>query len=79
MVAVELGGAVASALASGKDWVAPTGYVESPARALAGVTGTVQTLHAVVESEGLVVRVSDAEARAGPGCRWASSRGRGST
>jgi len=61
MVAVELGGAVASALASGKDWVAPTGYVESPARALAGVTGTVQTLHAVVESEGLVVRVSDAE------------------
>jgi threonine synthase len=61
MVAVELGGAVASALASGKDWVAPTGFVESPARALAGVTGTVQTLHAVVESEGLVVRVSDAE------------------
>ena len=61
MVAVEVGGAVASALASGKDWVAPTGYVETPARSLAGVTGTVQTLHAVVESEGLVVRVSDAE------------------
>ncbi|HYX86210.1 MAG TPA: pyridoxal-phosphate dependent enzyme [Gaiellales bacterium] len=61
MVAVELGGAVASALAGGKDWVAPTGLVESPARSLAGVTGTVQTLHAVVESEGLVVRVSDAE------------------
>jgi len=52
MVAVELGGAVASALASGKDWVAPTGYVESPARALAGVTGTVQTLHAVVVQVG---------------------------
>jgi threonine synthase len=61
MVAVEVGGAVAGALASGKDWVAPSGYVESGARALAGVTGTVQTLHAVVESEGLVVRVSEAE------------------
>jgi threonine synthase len=61
MVAVEVGGAVAGALASGKDWVAPSGYVESAARSLAGVTGTVQTLHAVVESEGLVVRVSEAE------------------
>jgi threonine synthase len=61
MVAVEVGGAVAGALASGKDWVAPTGHVESAARTLAGVTGTVQTLHAVVESEGLVVRVSEVE------------------
>jgi len=61
MVAVELSGAVATALAGGKDWVAPSSPVESPARSLAGVTGTVQTLQAVTESEGLVVRVSDAE------------------
>ena len=61
MVAVEVAGAVAAALASGKDWVAPSGALESPARALAGVTGTVQSLHAVVESEGLVVRVSESE------------------
>ena len=61
MVAVEVAGAVAAALASGKDWVAPSGPLESPARALAGVTGTVQSLHAVVESEGLVVRVSESE------------------
>jgi threonine synthase len=61
MVAVEVGGAVAGALASGKDWVAPSGYVESAARSLGGVTGTVQTLQAVVESEGLVVRVTEAE------------------
>jgi threonine synthase len=61
MVAVEVGGAVASALAGGKDWVPPTGHVETAARSLAGVTGTVQTLQAVVESEGLVVRVSEAE------------------
>src|SRR4029078_5767905 len=53
IVAVELGGAVASALASGKDWVAPTGYVESPARALAGGTRTVQTLDARIEREGV--------------------------
>src|SRR5205085_789690 len=58
---VELSGAVASALAGGKDWVAPSADTESPARALGGVTGTVQTLQAVVESEGLVVRVSDVE------------------
>jgi len=61
MVAVEVGGAVASALAGGKDWVAPSGEVSSHARSLGGITGTVQTLHAVVESEGLVVRVTDAE------------------
>ncbi len=61
MVAVEVSGAVASALAGGKDWVAPSGYVDTPARSLSGVTGTVQTLQAVVESEGLVVRVTDAE------------------
>ena len=61
MVAVEVGGAVASALAGGKDWVTPSGEVNSLARSLAGVTGTVQTLQAVVESEGLVVRVTDAE------------------
>ena len=61
MVAVEVGGAVASALAGGKDWVSPSGEVNSLARSLAGVTGTVQTLQAVVESEGLVVRVTDAE------------------
>ena len=61
MVAVEVAGAVAAALASGKDWVAPSGQMESQARALAGVTGTVQSLHAVVESEGLVVRVSESE------------------
>jgi threonine synthase len=35
--------------------------MESQAKALAGVTGTVQSLHAVVESEGLVVRVSESE------------------
>jgi threonine synthase len=61
MVAVEVGGAVASALAGGKDWVAPSGHVETGARSLAGVTGTVQTLQAVVESEGLVVRVTESE------------------
>jgi threonine synthase len=61
MVAVELAGAVAAALASGKDWVAPGGPIDSPARTLGGVTGTVQSLHAVVESEGLVVRVSESE------------------
>ena len=61
MVAVEVAGAVAAALASGKDWVAPSGPMESQAQALAGVTGTVQSLHAVVESEGLVVRVSESE------------------
>lgn len=61
MVAVEVAGAVAAALASGKDWVAPSGPMESQAKALAGVTGTVQSLHAVVESEGLVVRVSESE------------------
>jgi threonine synthase len=64
MVAVEVGGAVASALAGGKDWVAPSGETTTAARALAGVTGTVQTLQAVVESEGLVVRVTDAELEA---------------
>jgi threonine synthase len=61
MVAVEVGGAVASSLAGGKDWVAPSGDVHSLARSLGGITGTVQTLQAVVESEGLVVRVTDAE------------------
>jgi threonine synthase len=61
MVAVEVGGAVASSLAGGKDWVAPSGEVSSLARSLGGITGTVQTLQAVVESEGLVVRVTDAE------------------
>jgi threonine synthase len=61
MVAVEVAGAVAAALASGKDWVAPSGHMDSQARSLAGVTGTVQSLHAVVESEGLVVRVSESE------------------
>src|SRR5262249_44789657 len=64
MVAVEVGGAVASSLAGGKDWVSPSGDVSSLARSLAGVTGTVQTLQAVVESEGLVVRVTDAELEA---------------
>jgi threonine synthase len=64
MVAVEVGGAVASSLAGGKDWVAPSGDVNSLARSLAGITGTVQTLQAVVESEGLVVRVTDAELEA---------------
>jgi threonine synthase len=64
MVAVEVGGAVASALAGGKDWVPPSGDVNSQARSLAGVTGTVQTLEAVMESEGLVVRVTDAELEA---------------
>lgn len=61
MVAVEVAGAVASALAGGKDWVPPSGHVDTAARSLAGVTGTVQTLQAVMESEGLVVRVSEAE------------------
>jgi threonine synthase len=61
MVAVEVGGAVASSLAGGKDWVPPSGEVHSLARSLGGITGTVQTLQAVVESEGLVVRVTDAE------------------
>jgi len=61
MVAVEVAGAVAAALASGKDWVPPSSYMDTHARALGGVTGTVQSLHAVVESEGLVVRVSESE------------------
>lgn len=61
MVAVEVAGAVAGALASGRDWVAPGSGGNTRARALAGITGTVQTLQAVTESEGLVVRVSDAE------------------
>ncbi|HET6850623.1 MAG TPA: pyridoxal-phosphate dependent enzyme [Gaiellales bacterium] len=65
MVAVEVGGAVASSLAGGRDWVTPSGEVSSLARSLAGITGTVQTLQAVVESEGLVVRVTDAELEAG--------------
>ncbi len=60
MVAVEVAGAVASALAGGKDWVAPT-TTQTGAKALSGLTGTVQTLQAVVESEGLVVRVSEPE------------------
>ena len=64
MVAVETGGALASSLAGGKDWVAPSGDVHSLARSLGGITGTVQTLKAVVESEGLVVRVTDAELEA---------------
>jgi threonine synthase len=61
MVAVEVAGAVAAALASGKDWVPPSSPMDTQARSLAGVTGTVQSLHAVVESEGLVVRVSESE------------------
>ena len=61
MVAVEVSGAVASALAGGKDWVSPSSPSVSGAKALAGITGTVQTLQAVVESEGLVVRVSEPE------------------
>ena len=61
MVAVEVAGAVAAALASGKDWVPPSSYMDTHARALGGVTGTVQSLQAVVESEGLVVRVSESE------------------
>lgn len=64
MVAVETGGALASALAGGKDWVVPSADTQSPARSLAGVTGTVQALNAVVESEGLVVRVTEAELEA---------------
>jgi threonine synthase len=64
LVAVETGGALASALAGGKDWVAPTGDLAGPARSLSGITGTVQGLNAVVESEGLVVRVTDAELEA---------------
>ncbi len=60
MVAVEVAGAVASALAGGKDWVAPA-TITSRARALTGLTGSTQTLQAVVESEGLVVRVSEPE------------------
>jgi threonine synthase len=61
MVAVEVGGAVAGALAADKDWVSPSGEVHTHARSLSGITGTVQSLQAVVESEGLVVRVSEAE------------------
>jgi threonine synthase len=64
MVAVETGGALASALAGGKDWVVPSADSQSAARSLAGVTGTVQALNAVVESEGLVVRVTEAELEA---------------
>lgn len=64
MVAVEVAGAVASALAGQRDWVAPSGEVQTGARALSGVTGTVQTLAAVVESEGLVVRVTEPELEA---------------
>jgi threonine synthase len=64
MVAVEVSGAVASALAGQRDWVAPSGEVQTSARALSGVTGTVQTLAAVVESEGLVVRVTEPELEA---------------
>ena len=64
MVAVEVGGAVAGALAADKDWVSPSGEVHTLARSLSGVTGTVQSLQAVVESEGLVVRVSEAELEA---------------
>jgi threonine synthase len=60
MVAVEVAGAVASALAGGKDWVSPS-TSQTGAKALSGLTGTVQTLQAVVESEGLVVRVSEPE------------------
>jgi len=61
MVAVEVGGAVAGALAADKDWVSPSGDVHTHARSLSGVSGTVQSLQAVVESEGLVVRVSEPE------------------
>jgi threonine synthase len=61
MVAVEVAGAVASALAGGRDWVVPGSEPDTRARSLAGITGTVQTLQAVTESEGLVVRVTDAE------------------
>src|SRR3954447_15268104 len=61
MVAVEVGGALASALAGGRDWVEPSGETTTEARALAGVTGTVQALNAVTESEGLVVRVIEPE------------------
>ena len=61
MVAVEVAGAVGAALAGGRDWVAPGPEPDTRARSLAGVTGTVQTLQAVTESEGLVVRVTDAE------------------
>jgi threonine synthase len=61
MVAVEVGGAVAGALAADKDWVSPSGEVHTHARSLSGISGTVQSLQAVVESEGLVVRVSEAE------------------
>ena len=41
--------------------MAPSGDVHSLARSLGGITGTVQTLQAVIESEGLVVWVTDAE------------------
>ncbi len=64
MVAVETGGALASALAGGKDWVVPSPEAHGAARALSGVTGTVQGLNAVVESEGLVVRVTEGELEA---------------
>ncbi|MDX6224695.1 MAG: threonine synthase [Frankiales bacterium] len=61
MVAVEVGGALATALAAGRDWVEPSVETTTNARALAGITGTVQALHAVTESEGLVVRVTEPE------------------
>ena len=64
MVAVETGGALASALAGGKDWVVPSPDANGAARSLSGVTGTVQGLNAVVESEGLVVRVTEGELEA---------------
>ena len=64
MVAVETGGALASALAGGKDWVVPSPDAAGAARSLSGVTGTVQGLNAVVESEGLVVRVTEGELEA---------------
>jgi threonine synthase len=64
MVAVEVAGAVASALSAGRDWVAPSGESRAPASELAGVSGTVQTLRAVLDSEGFVVRVSESELEA---------------
>ena len=64
MVAVEVGGALAAALAGGRDWVEPSVETTTNARALAGITGTVQSLHAVTESEGLVVRVTEPELEA---------------
>ena len=78
MVAVETGGALASALAGGKDWVVPSPDANGAARSLSGVTGTVQGLNAVVESEGLVVRVTDAELEAAR-TRSARPRESGST